>query len=85
MANRVISCLCFILCCYFYPSTIQAATQSPQFCNLAKQFACGNGRCIPIDWRCDGTDDCKDNSDETNCGKKAEFLKRSYDNIDCYW
>uniref|UniRef100_A0A3P8V606 EGF-like domain-containing protein n=1 Tax=Cynoglossus semilaevis TaxID=244447 RepID=A0A3P8V606_CYNSE len=31
------------------------------------QFQCSNGQCIDMDWRCDGTKDCTDDSDEQNC------------------
>ncbi|KAK0146054.1 Low-density lipoprotein receptor-related protein 2 [Merluccius polli] len=31
------------------------------------QFACTNGQCIDLAWRCDGTKDCTDDSDELNC------------------
>lgn len=33
------------------------------------QFQCNNGQCIDIGWRCDGTKDCTDDSDELNCRK----------------
>uniref|UniRef100_A0A3B4ZUY4 Low-density lipoprotein receptor-related protein 2-like n=1 Tax=Stegastes partitus TaxID=144197 RepID=A0A3B4ZUY4_9TELE len=31
------------------------------------EFQCTNGQCIDTDWRCDGTKDCTDDSDELNC------------------
>uniref|UniRef100_A0AAQ5Z5D7 Low-density lipoprotein receptor-related protein 2 n=1 Tax=Amphiprion ocellaris TaxID=80972 RepID=A0AAQ5Z5D7_AMPOC len=33
----------------------------------SNEFQCTNGQCIDKDWRCDGTKDCTDDSDELNC------------------
>uniref|UniRef100_A0A8C5B335 Low-density lipoprotein receptor-related protein 2 n=1 Tax=Gadus morhua TaxID=8049 RepID=A0A8C5B335_GADMO len=34
----------------------------------ANAFSCLNGRCVPSGYRCDGVDDCHDDSDESGCG-----------------
>ncbi|OQV13558.1 putative Sortilin-related receptor [Hypsibius exemplaris] len=31
------------------------------------EFQCTNGRCVPDRYRCDGSEDCSDRSDELNC------------------
>lgn len=30
---------------------------------------CRNGKCVARFWRCDGENDCGDNSDEESCGQ----------------
>ena len=45
---------------------------SPYFCVLiplvaicgSTEFTCDNGNCVPYSYKCDGADDCGDNSDE---------------------
>lgn len=34
---------------------------------LDTEFACDKGKCIPNVYKCDGVQDCEDNSDEIDC------------------
>lgn len=46
------------------------------------QFRCDNGICLWWHDRCDGTNDCGDNSDEENCGR---IVAVSYDFEFCHF
>ena len=49
-------------------SHIVVSTERPYRC-ADNQFSCANEKCIVARWKCDGEDDCGDNSDEDGCRK----------------
>ena len=46
-----------------FPSTANPSYEPPPQCQSG-EFACKNNRCIQERWKCDGDNDCLDNSDE---------------------
>ncbi|XP_058520574.1 low-density lipoprotein receptor-related protein 2 [Ochotona princeps] len=53
-------------CVLFLALSAWSVPVSGQDCSSG-HFRCGSGNCIPQAWRCDGTNDCEDDSDEAGC------------------
>lgn len=56
--------------CWFSTSSLLS---SPPDCHPTKEHRCGDGRCITVEWVCDGDHDCVDKSDEVNCCEYLSF------------
>ena len=42
----------------------------PAVCSSSRdQFACNNGNCVSLSYKCDRDNNCGDNSDEFGCSK----------------
>lgn len=41
-----------------------SAITKETLCHPVEEWQCANGQCIPSRYRCDGRQDCADNSDE---------------------
>ncbi|KAH9507406.1 hypothetical protein Btru_058008 [Bulinus truncatus] len=55
----------------FLLNIVIATTQNSQTIALcqSKLWMCKDGVCLEEDYRCDGDNDCRDKSDEENCGR----------------
>ncbi|CAM1301835.1 SORL1 (predicted), partial [Pycnogonum litorale] len=48
-------------------TTVESSTSYPNSTCSDIMFTCNNGGCLPLWWKCDGIDDCGDQSDELEC------------------
>ncbi|XP_061931591.1 low-density lipoprotein receptor isoform X6 [Apis cerana] len=75
MGRRCLLLMLYLLTIFGFLATNAFSTNN-ESCSL-RQFQCANGKCIPLPWICDGTDDCGDKSDETI--KKCEGPQKCSD------
>ena len=55
---------------HYVTSSLRHIVQPPPGqCTGNHEVACNNGHCVPIEYRCDGDDDCGDGTDERGCRK----------------
>lgn len=72
--------------CYYFASSYHPLANPsyvpPPQCQAA-EFACKNNRCIQERWKCDGDNDCLDNSDEAPelCRELARMPTQAHDII----